>query len=130
MDEEKSAYESVIKNCLVLFGDGQDPGEIVLTPHTAKPSFQMRVLTSFMTSPSMAYASPEVQDEFMKYREFLMHSLGLTLPEAVPSPDDMAVLMDAQKQANNMLGQAQMQAGGPQGGGRPQGAAPPMPTPR
>jgi len=141
MEEEKSAYEAVIKNCLLLYGNGEDPGQIVLTPHTARPSFQMRVLTSFMTSTSMIMASPEVQDEFMKYREFLMQSLGLTLPKAVPSPDDMAVLMDAQRQANNLVGKAQMKAQqmgrpgptgqpAPQGGGRPQGAAPPMPTPR
>ena len=125
----------------MLYGNGEDPGQIVLTPHTAKPSFQMRVLSSFMTSTSMTMASPEVQDEFMKYRQFLMQSLGLTLPEAVPSPDDMAVLMDAQRQANNIVGKAQMQAGKlggpgrpgkpqPQGGGRPQGAAPPRPAPR
>jgi len=134
MDEEKAAYEAVIKNCLVLYGDGQDPGEIVVTPHTAKPSFQMRVLTAFMSSTHMSLASPEVQDEFMKYREFMMHSLGLTLPEAVPSPDDMAVLMDAQRQAGDIIGKAQMKAGGapqrggppPQGGPRPQGGGPPQ----
>jgi hypothetical protein len=91
-DEEQSAYESVVRNCLLLFGDGESPGEVVLTPHTARPEFQLRVLTGFMSDPRMSLASPEVQDVFADYRQLLIDYMGLTLPAHVPNPDDAALL--------------------------------------
>jgi hypothetical protein len=109
MEEERASYQTVIENCLRLFGDGQDPGEIVVTPHTASPKLQLRVVTAFMTSPTMAVSSPEVQDEFMKYRQFLMDSMGMTLPEAVPNPDDMAILLQAEQAMQEQMMQMQMQ---------------------
>jgi hypothetical protein len=99
MDEEVAAYQSVVRNCLILYGNGKESGEIVLTPHTAKPEFQLRVLTSFLASPSMQFAAPAVQDEFMKYRQFLFHAMGMTLPESVPNPDDMAMLIQTERAA-------------------------------
>ena len=99
MDEEEAAYQSVVRNCLILFGDGEVPGEVVLTPHTAKPEFQLRVLMSFLASPTMLLSSSEVQDEFMKYRQFLFNAMGMTLPESIPNPDDMALLIQAERAA-------------------------------
>lgn len=81
----------VVKNCLILYGNGESPGEIVLTPHTVLPNLQLRVLTSFMAGPQMSLASPEVQDEFMKYKQFLQQGLGNVLPEGVPLPEDAAM---------------------------------------
>ena len=91
MEEERAAYEMVVKNCLILYGNGEMPGEIVLTPHTALPNLQLRVLTSFMAGPQMSMASPEVQDEFMKYKQFLQQGLGNVLPEGVPLPEEAAM---------------------------------------
>jgi hypothetical protein len=88
----KAAYESIVRNILLLYGDGQSPGEIVVTPHTVKPNMQMRVLEGFMGSPAMMMASPDVQDEFMKFRSFMLESMGMVLPAAVPNPDDAAML--------------------------------------
>ena len=124
LDEEKAAYESIVRNCLILFGDGETPGEIVVTPHTAIPEMQLRILGSFMASPAMSMGSPIVQDEFMKYRQFLFDSMGMTLPEAVPNPDDMAALMQveqAMREQQAQLAQQMQQGGGPGG--------PPMPFP-
>jgi hypothetical protein len=120
MDEEKAAYETIVRNCLILYGDGEAPGEVVVTPHTAMPEIQLRILTSFMASPQMAMARPEVQDEFMKYRQFLFDALGMTLPEAVPNPDDMSMLMQAEQamqeaQMQQMQMMQQGQGGGPGG---------------
>ena len=91
MEEERAAYESVVKNCLILFGNGETPGEVVLTPHTALPNLQLRVLNSFMAGPAMAMSSPEVQDEFMKFKQFLQQGLGNVLPEGVPLPEEAAM---------------------------------------
>ena len=121
IEEEKSAYQAAVENCLRLYSDGEAPGEIVVTPHTASPKIQLRVVTAFMTSPVMSVGSSEVQDEFMKYLQFLMDSMGLTLPEAVPNPDDMAILMQAEQAAQQRMMEMQMQ----QGQGGPPGPQPP-----
>lgn len=92
MDEHQAAWETVIRNSLVLYGDGQTPGQIVATPAEALPEFQLRVLTAFMGSPKMSMASPRVRDEFARYREFLMGAMSMVLPAAVPNPDDAAML--------------------------------------
>jgi len=92
MDTEKNAYEQIIRNILLLFGDGSTPGQIIVTPQTSLPELQLRVLSSFMTSPVMGVADPEVQDVFKGYREFLMQSLGQVMPDAVPNPEDTLAL--------------------------------------
>ena len=106
MEEEKSAYESIVRNILLLFGDGQQSQQIVLTPHTARPDIQLRVLGAFMSNPIMAVASPTVQDAFKAFREALIGFMGQTLPAMVPNPDDIA----------NVAGQpGQQQQAQPQG---------------
>ena len=92
MDEEKSAYESVIRNILLLYGDGQQTQQIVVTPHTCRPDLQLRVLSAFMANPIMTLASPAVQDAFKSYRESLISFMGQSLPAMVPNPDDVAIV--------------------------------------
>jgi hypothetical protein len=92
MDEEKSAYESVIRNILLLYGDGENTQQIVLTPHTCRPDLQLRVLSAFMANPIMTLASPAVQDAFKSYRESLISFMGQSLPAMVPNPDDVAIV--------------------------------------
>ena len=114
MEEERAAYEMVVKNCLILYGNGESPGEIVLTPHTVLPNLQLRVLTSFMAGPQMSLSSPEVQDEFMKYKQFLQQGLGNVLPEGVPLPEDAAMnRMAAQGRQMPRPQQQQQPAGAP-----------------
>jgi hypothetical protein len=92
MDEEKSAYESIIRNILLLYSDGQQTQQIVVTPHTARPDLQLRVLSAFMSNPIMTMASPGVQDAFKSYRESLISFMGQSLPAMVPNPDDVAIV--------------------------------------
>lgn len=87
LTREQGAYESGIRDILTLYGDGITPGEITVTPHTAAPDIQIRVLQSFMVGPAMRRASPEVQDQFLRYKQFLELSMGNVLPEGVPTPD-------------------------------------------
>jgi hypothetical protein len=116
-DEHQSAYESVVRNCLLLYGDGKEPGQVVLTPQMTKPEMQIRVLNSFMASPVMGVASAEVQNAFIEYHKTLMGFMGLVLPNALPNPDDVAMLSRLDQQV------AQMQ-GSPVGAGAPMPAAP------
>jgi len=106
-DEHQSAYESVVRNCLLLYGDGKTPGQVVLTPQTTKPEMQIRVLNSFMAGPTMAVASAEVQNAFIEYHKTLMGFMGLVLPNALPNPDDMAMLGKLDQQMAQLQGMQQ-----------------------
>ena len=114
MEEEKSAYESVIRNILLLYGDGTTTQQIVLTPHTTRPDLQLRVLSAFMANPIMALASPAVQDAFKAYRESLISFMGQSLPAMVPNPDDVAIVAP-QQQAGGVAGRIGPMAQPPQG---------------
>tara|TARA_R110002051_G_scaffold311035_2_gene384600 strand:+ start:62 stop:2083 length:2022 start_codon:yes stop_codon:yes gene_type:complete len=116
MDEEKSAYEMVVRNILTLYGSGEDPQQIIVTPHTSRPDIQLRVLSAFMSGPVMSLSSPQVQDSFKLYRESLISFMGQTLPSMVPNPDELAELGLPDPQQGN-----QPQPQGP-GGPMPQGA--------
>tara|TARA_Y100001973_G_scaffold105713_1_gene179988 strand:- start:1240 stop:3114 length:1875 start_codon:yes stop_codon:yes gene_type:complete len=91
LDEDQSAYETVVQNILTLFGNGVDPGQVVLTPHTSRPELQLRVLSSFMSGPLMSQADPEIVDQFKSYREALLQFMGHSLPAMVPNPDSVAL---------------------------------------
>ena len=109
MDEDQAAYELVVQNILNLYGNGNESGQIVLTPHTSRPELQLRVLSSFMAGPLMSQADPSIIDEFKKYRETLIQFMGHSLPAMVPNPDSAAMFAE----------QAQM---GPRPGPQMQGA--------
>lgn len=109
-DEHQAAYESVVRNCLLLYGDGTTPGQVVLTPQTTKPEMQIRVLNSFMAGPVMAVATAEVQNAFIEYHKTLTSFMGLVLPNALPNPDDMAMLGRLDQQMAQLQG---MQQGAP-----------------
>ena len=109
MDEERGAYETVVRNILTLFNDGGSTQQIIITPHTARPDIQLRVLSAFMSSPIMGLSEPEVQDSFKTYRESLIMFMGQVLPAMVPNPDELESMGIQTPQA------------GPQGGQLPQG---------
>jgi hypothetical protein len=73
---------------------------------------QIRVLNSFMASPTMAVAGPEVQNAFIEYHKTLMSFMGLVLPNALPNPDDVAMLGKLDQQMAQMQGASQ--GSGPQ----------------
>lgn len=91
-DDMKAAHQSVVGNILRLYGDGQVPGEIVVTPHLARPEIQLKILNGFMSGPQMAVASADVIDAFQDYRTQLMLYLDQVLPQNVPDPVDTALL--------------------------------------
>jgi hypothetical protein len=92
LDDDAGAYESTVRMILQLYNDGETPGFIAPSPHTTKPDLALRILSGFMTKPLMQMASPEVVNAFRSFREALMQFAGISLPEAVPNPDDAAML--------------------------------------
>tara|TARA_R110000868_G_scaffold188802_1_gene431618 strand:- start:6282 stop:8279 length:1998 start_codon:yes stop_codon:yes gene_type:complete len=99
IDEDQSAYEQVVQNILNLYGNGTDPGQVIITPHTSRPELQMRVLSSFMSGPLMSKADPLVIDEFKKYREAMIQFMGASLPAMVPNPDSAALFAEQRPQS-------------------------------
>jgi hypothetical protein len=112
IDEEKGAYETIVQNILLLFGNGQDPGQVMLAPHMVRPDLQLRVLGAFMTSPTLSAASAEVQEEFKKFRDTMLRFMGQTLPQQVPTPEEAAAMgMQIQQQPPMPMMQGMMPNG-------------------
>ena len=95
---------------LTLFGDGQTPGEVVATPAMLLPEFQKRVYDAFMASRIVRLASPEVADALQDFGEFLLESMRLTLPNAVPNPDDEALMRQVEMQRAQLAMEQQQAA--------------------
>lgn len=91
-DDFAGAYQATVRDILILYNDGETPGFIAPTPETCKAELALRVVSDFMVGPVMRAASPDVIDAFAMYRQTLMNFMGLTLPNAVPNPDDAAML--------------------------------------
>ena len=91
-DEDSGAYERAVRCILTTYGDGDTPGQVILTPHTIRPEIFMRVLNAFCTGPYMEQASAAVHNAIRGLRLTLINFMGLTLPNAVPNPDDAAML--------------------------------------
>lgn len=111
MEGERSAYESIVRHILLLYGNGEEPGRTKAQPDMMKPEFQLRILSDFMVGPQMMVASPEVKKAFISFRNFMMENMGVVMPQGAPNPDDMAALMNPME----AMGAAGPQ--GPPGGG-------------
>ncbi len=110
MNDDRNAYQSIVHDALILFGDGQTPGLITPSPYAASPELQLRVLTAFMKSPQFRMASVEVQNSFSDYVDVLRSWMGNVLPMGIPNPDDAMALG-----APPMMNQTPSQPPSPQG---------------
>lgn len=91
----KNAYEKAVRNILVLFADGQTPGQVVATPYSNVPTIDLQVLEEFMASVTFSLASPAVQTAFMQYMQDLQTQLGTVLPAGYQNPDDVVIQRQA-----------------------------------
>ncbi|MFN7302808.1 MAG: hypothetical protein ACK5U7_15150 [Bacteroidota bacterium] len=113
IDGEKAAQETAVIRILTIFNDGKSPGEVVLTQYNTRPDVELALLSDFLPSPVVQFASPDVQNALGDYRDALIQFSGRTLPEAVPSPVDMATLnqgpMNPLQSAGGAVGAPPMQ---------------------
>lgn len=86
LDEYLTAVEAVHTNILMLYQDGETPGQVILNPHTVLPDKQLTELLNFMAGPAMRVATPLVQSMFHQYAEYLKVQMGMMLPEGLPDP--------------------------------------------
>jgi len=108
-DGEAQAYQAIIRQILTLYADGTHPGQLLVNPSFVRPDIQLVVLDAFMGSQKMMVASVDVQDQFIKFRGYLMQQSGQALPPGLNyNPDDMAAVMQGQQGAAQALQQPMM----------------------
>jgi len=96
---------SMLENIL-LFGDGQKPGEVIVSPHD-QHRVHLLTLQSFVARPEFFLATPEVREAFDKHIMEHKAQMG-EYPEQLPFPEDSAEAMLGQP------GQTGMEGGIPQ----------------
>jgi hypothetical protein len=95
MEEDRAAYESVVLDSLMLFGNGTENQQVVVTPDIVKPELQLRVVGSVMASPLMRVADPDIIDDFQNYKADLREFAGFVTSA---NPDDAAAVAGLLKQ--------------------------------
>lgn len=110
----RSVWENYVKAVLtnlILFGDGENPGELPgATPEAGilgvyyntkvdKPEVHLLAIEDFVSGPEFSLASKAVQDAFHERIDFIKgESTGLLLPEQLPPAEDAALASAAQQQ--------------------------------
>lgn len=85
--EWQNYRRSVLEN-IVLFGDGETPGQVILSDRDIH-EIHMRILQGFMARPEFYQATSKVRDAFVLHYEG--HALGIAgMPEQAPYPEGAA----------------------------------------
>ena len=97
-DREWNSYVKAKMENVVLYGDGESPGEINVSPYDFH-QVHLEVLDTFMARAEFEMASPEVKNKFITHRDLHREALG-EFPEGLPtlgSPEaDQLLGMSAQ----------------------------------
>jgi hypothetical protein len=103
-------WRKAIWQIILLFQDGKTPGSLVIGEHTQDPDIQLMPLQKFMNRIEFSLATPEVKEEFEKWKLSLENLAGRSYPSDMAPPEDLA----AQELALQRRSQ-----GGPGGQGTP-----------
>ena len=103
--EKWEAWRKTIWNIVLLFGDGDTPGQGAKTSdHTTDPDIALMALQEFMNKLEFSLASDSVKQKFVMWKTMLELQAGRRLPENAPSVEQLA--MQAQQQQQMMEQQA------------------------
>jgi hypothetical protein len=89
-------YRRAMLNNIILFGDGETPGKIIINPNDLA-RVHIQVMQAFMARPEFFAASVKVRDAFNAAMEERKAQMGV-FPDQLPYPEE---------QAEAMLGQGQ-----------------------
>jgi hypothetical protein len=89
-------YRRAMLNNIILFGDGEMPGQIIINPNDLA-RVHIQVMQAFMARPEFFAASVKVRDAFNAAMEERKAQMGV-FPDQLPYPEE---------QAEAMLGQGQ-----------------------
>ncbi len=76
---------------IMLFRDGQTPGNVDVGEHTQNPDIQLIKLQEFMNKIEYSLASEEVRAKFEMWKIDLEILAGQRFPAGLPSPEEIAV---------------------------------------
>ncbi len=81
-------YRRAMLENVVLFGDGQESGEVTIS-ETDMPEVHLRILTAFMARPEFFAASTEVREAFNEHYHLHQDAMGI-MPQQAPYPEEGA----------------------------------------
>lgn len=95
---ETNTYRTAMLNNLLLFNDGQTPGQVLVSSIADNPRVALEVTTTFMSRPFFRFASVPVRQAFEKlvesYRAILtipqMQAMGQPFPEDIMERGEMS----------------------------------------
>jgi len=103
-EAEWQNYRRAMLENLVLFGNGKEPGPVIVSD-TDMHQVHLMVLDGFMARPEFYLAEPTVRNKFVEHRHAHLAGLG-QLPEGMPYPEQAAEEEDGMmKQLEQMMGQ-------------------------
>ena len=92
---EMESWRKSMLGCLLLFNDGETPGPAMASSDADLPDVCLGVIQTFMAKPEFQFASEAVRAEFENMKQFYLTALGKNLPDAMPYPEDAAVMAKA-----------------------------------
>ena len=84
-------YRRAMLENILLFGDGQTPGEVIVSPHDLH-RVHITVLQAFMARPEFFAANQRVRDAFDQHVMEHKGQMG-EIPDQLPYPEDAAAAM-------------------------------------
>ena len=87
-EKEWQNYRRAMLENITLFGDGEVPGEVIVSERDDH-RIHLMPLESFMARPEFFLASPQVRDAFVKHFEEHYYGLG-NMPDQMPPMEDVA----------------------------------------
>jgi hypothetical protein len=81
-------YRRAVLENIVLFGDGQKPGQIIYSDNDMHPIHLMKI-DEFIARPEFFLASPEVRERFVAHRQEHLAGMG-QVPEGMPYAEEAA----------------------------------------
>ena len=88
MAGDSAEYESSVRDALILYGDGETPGNVEVNPNFIRPALRLMIWDSFMASSKMMAASVEVKNAFIQTREMYQEMTSQNLPPDMPNSLD------------------------------------------
>jgi hypothetical protein len=102
-------YRRATLENIILFGDGEQPGQVTYSDNDMHPIHLMK-LDEFMSRPEFSLASPEVRPKFVKHRQEHLAGMG-QVPDDIPYAEEAAegavgqIEMEQQMMAQQQPGQ-------------------------
>jgi len=101
-EAEWQNWRRAVMNNIILFGDGQTPGQVEVNDHDLH-EIHIRVITAFMARPEFYAASPQVRQKFTDLLLARQDRLA-GFPEQLPYPEEGAIEQEAMNRMNPGMG--------------------------